>query len=780
MADDEDDQATQAAQRPETTQATERAEPTQAVLRPETTQATERPETTQAAERKSDPTQPSVSTSSGRSTRSSVARTGRRLRIGGGLVEVPMVSTVDPASAVMENPTVVERKRFCWKCSHPVGRTSATTTATDHGACDKCGVEFDFRPALSSGDLVGGQYEVQGCIAHGGLGWIYLAIDRNVSDRWVVLKGLLHAGDAEAQKVAVAERQFLAEVTHPSIVKIFNFVEHPLPDGTPMGYIVMEYVGGNSLKDVLAGHPLPQRLPVEQAIAYVLEILPALGYLHSTGLVYNDLKPDNVMVTEDSLELIDLGAVAGIEDYGYLYGTPGYQAPEIIETGPTVVSDIFTVGRTLAVLTMDMTTTNGRLRDGLPEPEDAPVLAEHEFFHRLLLRATNPDPKRRFDSADELTGQLLGVLREILSMQTGAEHPGLSTAFSRQRTTFGTDETVEQTDVYVDGVERDTNFSGVSVVRALPVPLIDPSDPNAQLLAATVHSAPHQTLDAIRHARENGIERIVGNADTSFTRELALSEVKAHLDLGDSAEATALLSKLETDLGSSWRIDWYAGLASLIDEEYENAFTRFEAVLAAMPGEAAPKLAMAATAELVLQHWESADPEQWRDFAERYYRTVWRTDRNNVSAAFGLARMLIERGATSEALAALDQVPTSSRHFTTARMTSVLALLSGRAIDEIGEPALRDAATRVESLPPEEGRSLQMRTLVLGTALDWVRSGHAASGDLEPILGVPFTERGLRKGTESGLRALARTAPERTHRYTLVDLANAIRPKSLL
>ncbi|XGU19504.1 hypothetical protein ACETU7_32125 [Rhodococcus sp. 3Y1] len=52
-------------------------------------------------------------------------------------------------------------------------------------------------------------------------------------------QGLLHFGDSEAQAVAVAERQFLAEVANPSIVKIFNFVEHPRPDGTPMGYIVM-------------------------------------------------------------------------------------------------------------------------------------------------------------------------------------------------------------------------------------------------------------------------------------------------------------------------------------------------------------------------------------------------------------------------------------------------------------------------------------------------------------------------------------------------------------
>ena len=79
----------------------------------------------------------------------------------------------------------------------------------------------------------------------------------------------------------------LAEVVHPSIVKIFNFVEHPDKNGEPVGYIVMEYVGGKSLKPI-AG----KRLPVSEAIGYMLEILPALGYLHSVGLCYNDLKPE--------------------------------------------------------------------------------------------------------------------------------------------------------------------------------------------------------------------------------------------------------------------------------------------------------------------------------------------------------------------------------------------------------------------------------------------------------------------------------------------------------
>ncbi|WP_174562980.1 serine/threonine-protein kinase [Rhodococcus maanshanensis] len=715
----------------------------------------------------------------GRGSRSQRSRTSVRRRLGGGLVEVPPVTAVEPTNAMMVDPVVPEKKRFCWKCGKPVGRKGPSDAAASAGTCPSCGTIFDFTPLLGPGDLVGGQYEVQGCIAHGGLGWIYLAIDRNVSDRWVVLKGLLHFGDAEAQAVALAERQFLAEVAHPSIVKIYNFVEHPRPDGSPMGYIVMEYVAGHSLRDVLSTHKRPERIPVEQAIAYVLEILPALEYLHSVGLVYNDLKPENIMITDDQLKLIDLGAVAGIEDYGYLYGTPGYQAPEILRTGPTVASDIYTVGRTLAVLCLQMPSAKGKYLDGVPGPEQAPLLGEYESFRRLLLRATAADPDQRFRSAEEMASQLTGVLREILAQQTDEERPGLSELFSPQRTTFGTDEAVRQTDVYVDGRRHEPTMSGRDITAALAVPLINPSDPSAALLAAAVHAEPDQTLDAIRHARANGLERTV-DGRPGFTAEIALAEAKAHLDLGDATEASRVLGSLNAAKGSNWRVDWYSGMASLLGAEYEQAMSQFESVLEALPGEMAPKLALAATAELILQHWDTDQPEQWRGFAEKYYRTVWRTDRSMVSAAFGLARQLADRGDTSGAIAALDQVPPSSRHFSVARMTSVLTLLSGAPIEEIGETAIREAARRVNALPPNEGRALQMRTLVLGTALDWVLLGHVAKSEQEPILGVAFTERGLRAGTEAGLRALARNAEDRRHRYALVDLANSIRPKSLV
>ena len=153
---------------------------------------------------------PSGRTTSGRihsgpSTRtSSASGTSRRGLLGAGLVEVPPVPYRDPAAAILLHPEVPEQNRICSGCGKPVGRSRDGRAGRPEGFCAACGARFSFTPKLASGDVVGGQYEVLGCLAHGGLGWIYLAKDHNVSDRWVVLKGLLDSGDAEAMAAALA------------------------------------------------------------------------------------------------------------------------------------------------------------------------------------------------------------------------------------------------------------------------------------------------------------------------------------------------------------------------------------------------------------------------------------------------------------------------------------------------------------------------------------------------------------------------------------------------
>jgi serine/threonine-protein kinase PknG len=681
-------------------------------------------------------------------------------RLGGGLVEIPRVPEIDPLAALMVNPVVAESKRFCWNCGRPVGRSTDEHPGESEGCCPHCNSAYSFLPQLNPGDVVADQYEIKGCVAHGGLGWVYLAEDHNVNERAVVLKGLVHSGDAEAQAIAMAERQFLAEVVHPSIVKIYNFVEHPDSRGEPVGYIVMEYVGGTSLRPENG-----KRLPVAEAIAYMLEILPAIGYLHSIGLCYNDLKPENIIATEEdrpAVKLIDLGAVSRINSFGYLYGTPGYQAPEIVRTGPTVATDIYTVGRTLAALTLHLRTRNGRYVDGLPDED--PVLVQHDSFARLLRRAIDPDPRRRFTSAEEMSSQLLGVLREVVAASTGVPRPGLSTVFTRTRSIFGVELLVAHTDVYLDGLVHAERLTAPEIVTALPVPLVDPTDVAATVLSATVLSQPIQTLDSLRAARHGGLDS--EGADLSDSVDLPLMEVRALLDLGDVAKANRKLDDLAERVGWRWRLVWFKAVAQLLTGDYDSAIKHFSEVLDTFPGELAPKLALAATAELA----GTSDERP-------YYETVWHTDNNIISAGFGLARAQSVEGDRAGAVTTLDEVPIGSRYFTTARLTSAVTLLSGRSAHELSEQQIRDAARRVEALPATEPRVLQIRALVLGTAMDWI-ADNQASPNL--ILGFPFTDHGLRLGVEASLRSLARVATSQVHRYALVDLANEVRPVTTL
>ena len=293
-----------------------------------------------------------VGTSATRRVRSGSTRL-RSARLGAGLTRVPPAPAVDAAKAINPNPQVPEDKRNCSVCGAPVGRSIDGRPGREEGFCPKCGAAYSFTPKLHSGDLVAGQYEVAGALAHGGLGWIYLARDRNVSDRWVVLKGLLNSGDKDALAAAIAEQRFLAQVEHPLIVEIYNFVTHD-----DAGYIVMEYVGASrSSRSSRRGCPRravpttrcpstrpsphhrdPARLPVPPRPRPGLLRLQA-RQPHPGRRRRQAHRPRRVRHIDDQESAI--------------YGTVGYQAPEVAEVGPTVASDIWTIGRTLLVLCME-------------------------------------------------------------------------------------------------------------------------------------------------------------------------------------------------------------------------------------------------------------------------------------------------------------------------------------------------------------------------------------------------------------------------------------------
>jgi serine/threonine-protein kinase PknG len=686
-----------------------------------------------------------------------------RGRLGAGLVEIPPVPYRDPASAVLADPQVPESRRFCATCDQPVGRGRDGRAGLPEGFCRNCGARFSFTPKLEVGELVAGQYEVLGCLAFGGLGWIYLARDRNVSDRWVVLKGLLNAGDADAMAAAVAERQFLAEVEHPSIVRIYNFVQHAdRRTGETAGYIVMEYVGGMSLKEILQdARRSGGSVPLGHALAYAIEVLPALGYLHDRGLVYCDFKPDNVIQTEEQLKLIDMGGVRRIDSDEPIYGTVGYQAPEIETAGPSVSSDLFTVARALAVLTFEFKGYQSSYK--FTFPDGVPLLAEQESFARLLRRATNVDPGRRFSSAGEMAEQLTGVLREVLAVADGTPRPAFSTVFSPEIRAIGTGEDTTGAALAVP--------AAAEIIEGMPTPQVDRADPAAGYLATLAGLDPGQRVAALSRA-VSGDQTVPTEVAVSAETRLALA--RAMLDLGDLDSAGLRVAELAADDPSDWRIAWTAGLRQLALGDASAARGSFNAVYGQLPGEVAPKLALALAAEL------GGDVAS----ASRYFRLVWTVDRSYISAAFGLARTCLAAGDRPGAIAALAAVPEISIHHAAAQIAAIRILVSpGVTGDD-----LQQAGGRLGRMTLDEARRQELTVEILRAALDWTGSGQApsrpvpvrqasgaASGD-DLILGCEPNEGALRLGLERGYRAQALLTSDRSRRIELVDMANAIRP----
>ncbi|WP_422769668.1 tetratricopeptide repeat protein [Plantactinospora sp. WMMC1484] len=715
-------------------------------------------------------TVPSRGSSSSGSRGSARSRSAARGGLGAGLVEIARVPLRDPAAAVMAEPRVAESRRFCVRCDNPVGRGRDDRPGRAEGFCPHCGTQFSFLPRLGAGDVINGRYEILGALAYGGLGWIYLARDRNVSDtvsdRWVVLKGLINTSDTDAMASAVAERRFLVELDHPNIVKIHDFVEHPDPrTGTPVGYIVMEYVGGHSLRDMLLTRrrDTGQRaLPLPEVIAYGVEILPALDYLHDHNLLFCDFKPDNVIHAEEQLKLIDLGAVRHVDDMASaIFGTPGYQAPEVGTRGPSIASDIYTVGRALAVLSLDFRGFTTTYANRLPEPADAPLLAAEMSYHRLLRRATHPDPDRRFSSAAEMSEQLLGVLREVLSAADGVPRPVVSRQFTPERRAFGT-EAGEVTPAVAGQLRRTGEVRPGAlapappvVAAALPLPQVDILDPGAGFLASLGTTDPTELVRQLAAAPVRSVE-------------VALRLVRARIEAGDLAGAGADLNRLAAADPCDWRVNWYRGLAALTGNRPAEARVAFDTVYDALPGEPAARLALAVSAEC------TGD----RELATRLYDRVWRADHGYLSAAFGLARIRFLVGDRAGALAVLDQVPESSSQHVAAQVAAVRASLPGLSATGAADDLLR-ASARLERLGLDVERQTRLTIEVLEVALAWVRSRPGATGRGR-VLGHELSERGLRFGLERTYRTLAQLSRDPELRIALVDHANAVRPRTLV
>src|SRR5579859_5930518 len=196
-----------------------------------------------------------------------------------------------------------------------------------------------------AGRLLDGRYAVTARIAHGGMATVYRAMDTRL-DREVALK-VMHvelARDDDFVRRFIGEAKSVARLSHQNVVAVYD----QGADG-PFLYLAMEYVPGQTLKDLLR---TPGRFPVETALAVMAGVLDGLAAAHTAGILHRDIKPENVLITADGrIKVADFGlaranAAAGHTRTGTLIGTVAYLSPEQVSgaepAGP--FSDVYSAG----------------------------------------------------------------------------------------------------------------------------------------------------------------------------------------------------------------------------------------------------------------------------------------------------------------------------------------------------------------------------------------------------------------------------------------------------
>jgi serine/threonine-protein kinase len=201
------------------------------------------------------------------------------------------------------------------------------------------------------GTLIGGRYRIEAEIGRGGMSTVYRAFD-TVLERTVAIK-VMHreiASDSDQLERFRREARSVAQLNHPHVVTVIDAGEELSPDGDGAGapYIVLEYVDGETLKSIIRRDG---PLEIAQALAYAIEIARALGAAHERHIVHRDVKPHNVLVSEEGgAKITDFGIARtlteeGLTMAGRVLGTTDYVSPEQALGQPvTGQSDLYSLG----------------------------------------------------------------------------------------------------------------------------------------------------------------------------------------------------------------------------------------------------------------------------------------------------------------------------------------------------------------------------------------------------------------------------------------------------
>lgn len=279
----------------------------------------------------------------------------------------------------------------------------------------------------------GGRYKILDRIGRGGMGTVYKAEQIRLN-RNVALKMLAQelVGDPTFIKKFLDEARAAAQFNHPNVVTIYeidvaNDMQPPAP------FIAMEYLPGGSVQDLLSRE---KKLPPDRALAIILDAARGLEYAEKKQIVHRDIKPDNLMISEEGrIKIGDLGLAKQLKADGArpeapegVFGTPHYIAPEQALNKPLDIrADIYALGATFYRILAGTTPYQGnsakeivvnKLREDPPslevvEPTVPKVLAG------IVAKMMKKDPAERHATAKDLVAELDRARREVVGSLTG-------------------------------------------------------------------------------------------------------------------------------------------------------------------------------------------------------------------------------------------------------------------------------------------------------------------------------------------------------------------------
>jgi eukaryotic-like serine/threonine-protein kinase len=318
-------------------------------------------------------------------------------------------------------------------------------------------------------------YEVIGLLGRGGMGAVY-EVRHLISDRLEAMKVLLPDLEAtpDLAERFVREIRLQASLSHPNVASLHNAlrVDNQL-------LMVMEFVEGETLSDILRRGALPEFYAVDVGV----QILAALDYAHSRGVVHRDVKPSNVIVNRQGVaKLMDFGIARGLGDLaltqtGAAIGSMYYMSPEQVRgQAADARSDVYAAAVTLyEAVTGTKAIAGGSAAEVLRAQLEVVPAAPHTVnaaisvhFSDALMRALEKDPARRFQSAGDFRLQLMKVRSGM------PDHPDYSTVIAAAPTrpaglSAGT--SGARTPVASDSGGRNTPVSGSQSISFDPLGL---------------------------------------------------------------------------------------------------------------------------------------------------------------------------------------------------------------------------------------------------------------------------------------------------------------------